>query len=243
MRATTRFLALVLVVLVHAGCASTDARVAPGFEAQAAVPARVIGRTVLLLPADVVCAQVTAGGVAEPRADWTEAARANVEAALERAFAARGADLITYDRSTITPARAQAHDRVLKLNEAVGMSIYFMQDYLPTKRAVFEWSVGEGARSLGEDFDADYALFVFLRDSHASAGLVGMNVLKGVLALGGIPVGMTTGVHFGFAQLVDLRTGQVFWFNKMTDMGPQADLRTGPDAERSVGRLLQGCPL
>lgn len=244
MVASIRSFALVLVLLALAACSSTDPRTAPGYDATAAVPARITGATVLLLPADVECAQVTAGGVAQPMAAWTETARANVRNALEAALAERGARLVEYDSAAVDPARARQHERVLKLNEAVGTSIYFMQDYLPTKRAVFEWSVGEGAKTLAEDFDAEYALFVFLRDSHASAGLVGMNVLKGVVTMAtGVPVMMTSGVHFGFAQLIDLETGNVFWFNKMHADGPGSDLRTAGEAAQSIDRLLTGCPL
>jgi hypothetical protein len=244
MMAAIRSFAGVVLFFVLVACSSTDPRTATGDDAAASVPARITGATVLLLPADVECAQVTAGGVAQPMAAWTETARANVRAALEAALAERGARLVEYDSGAVDPARAAQHERVLKLNEAVGTSIYFMQDYLPTKRAVFEWSVGEGAKTLAEDFDADYALFVFLRDSHASAGLIGMNVLKGVLSMAtGLPVMVASGAHFGFAQLVDLETGNVFWFNKMYADGPGSDLRTSGEASQSIDRLLTGCPL
>ena len=41
---------------------------------------------------------------------------------------------------------------------------------LPNKDGKFDWTLGEGVKALREDADADYALFVFLRDSYASAG-------------------------------------------------------------------------
>lgn len=244
MVARVRPLLVLLLVVVLAACTTSAPRVSPEYAAAQAGPARLAGRTILLLPADVECGQVTAGGMVQPNAAWTEAAAANVVGALERSFAGRGATIVRYDRGTVDRGRAAEHDRVLKLNEAVGASIFFLQDRLPTKRAVFEWSVGEGARTLREDYGADYALFVFLRDTHASAGLVGMNVLKGVvgLATGFVP-GMTSGVQVGFAQLVDLETGRVVWFNKMSDARAGADLRTAPDAAQAVDRLLEGCPI
>jgi hypothetical protein len=237
-------LAVALLVALLAACTTTDPRTSAEFTAAQAAPARLAGRTILLLPADVECGQVTAGGMVQPNAAWTATAEANVMAALERSFAGRGATLVTYDLAGLAADRAELHDRVLKLNEAVGGSIFFLQDVLPTKRAVFEWSVGEGARHLGDDFDADYALFVYLRDTHASAGLVGMNVLKGVvgLATGYVP-GMTSGIQVGFAQLVDLETGNVIWFNKLSDTSAGADLRTAPKAGEAVDALLRGCPI
>jgi hypothetical protein len=237
-------LAAALLVALLAACTTTDPRTSAEYTAAQAAPARLAGRTILLLPADVECGQVTAGGMVQPNAAWTATAEANVMAALERSFAGRGATLVTYDLAGLAADRAELHDRVLKLNEAVGGSIFFLQDVLPTKRAVFEWSVGEGARHLGDDFDADYALFVYLRDTHASAGLVGMNVLKGVvgLATGYVP-GMTSGIQVGFAQLVDLETGNVIWFNKLSDTSAGADLRTAPKAGEAVDALLRGCPI
>jgi hypothetical protein len=237
-------LAAALLVALLAACTTTDPRTSAEYTAAQAAPARLAGRTILLLPADVECGQVTAGGMVQPNAAWTATAEANVMAALERSFAGRGATLVTYDLAGLAADRADLHDRVLKLNEAVGGSIFFLQDVLPTKRAVFEWSVGEGARHLGDDFDADYALFVYLRDTHASAGLVGMNVLKGVvgLATGYVP-GMTSGIQVGFAQLVDLETGNVIWFNKLSDTSAGADLRTAPKAGEAVDALLRGCPI
>ena len=237
-------LAAALLVALLGACTTTDPRTSAEFAAVQTAPAQLAGRTILLLPADIECGQVTAGGLVQPNAAWTATAEANVMAALERSFAGRGATLVTYDPAGLGADRAVLHDRVLKLNEAVGGSIFFLQDVLPTKRAVFEWSVGEGARHLGDDFDADYALFVFLRDTHASAGLVGMNVLKSVvgLATGYVP-GMTSGIQVGFAQLVDLETGNVIWFNKLSDTSAGADLRTAPRADEAVGKLLQGCPI
>jgi uncharacterized 2Fe-2S/4Fe-4S cluster protein (DUF4445 family) len=45
-----------------------------------------------------------------------------------------------------------------------------------------------------------------------------------------------------FASLVDLRTGQVVWFNVAT-AGPQADIRTPEGANLLVKDLLKGVPL
>ena len=254
-------LAAALLVVLLGACTTTDPRTSAEFTAAQAAPARLAGRTILLLPADIECGQVTAGGLVQPNAAWTATAEANVMAALERSFAGRGATLVTYDPAGVAADRAVLHDRVLKLNEAVGGSIFFLQDVLPTKRAVFEWSVGEGARHLGDDFDADYALFVFLRDTHASAGLVGMNVLKSSvgsrlplpLSILGLLTGdvdhhtgrpgMTSGIQVGFAQLVDLETGNVVWFNKLSDTSAGADLRTAPKAGEAVDALLRGCPI
>ena len=91
-------------------------------------------------------------------------------------------------------------------------------------------------RLLGDDVEADYALFVFLRDTYASAGrkaaMVGLAI---------IGVGLPGGVQFGFASLVDLKTGDLVWFNRLVD--PQGDLRDPEPARSAVTKLLADLPL
>src|SRR5574337_268961 len=70
---------LVLTGLVAvAGCTSTNVLRNAELAPQAPGPARV-----LLMPLDVELSELTAGGMLEPRADWTEQAKTHVRAALD----------------------------------------------------------------------------------------------------------------------------------------------------------------
>jgi hypothetical protein len=106
---------------------------------------------------------------------------------------------------------------------------------LPTKDGKFDWSLGAGVGHFRERTGADYALFVFLRDSYASPGRVALIV--GAALLG---VGIPGGQQYGFASLVDLRTGDIIWFNRLID--PGGDLRTPEPARKAIKTLLTDLP-
>jgi hypothetical protein len=56
----------------------------------------------------------------------------------------------------------------------------------------------------------------------------------------GVGVGISTGGTGGFASLVDLRTGDVVWFNKL-DAG-FGDLRNPDGAKTAIRELLKDMP-
>ena len=91
-------------------------------------------------------------------------------------------------------------------------------------------------KSLKEDTGADYALFVYLRDSYTSPGRAALIVAAAILG-----VGLQGGVQLGFASLVDLQTGQIVWFNRL--MSGVGDLRTPEAAEKAIQELLANNPL
>ena len=93
---------------------------------------------------------------------------------------------------------------------------------LPTKKE-FDWSLGSGTRALADEYDADYALFVTMRDSFASGGRAALIVFGAILG-----VGIRGGSRYGFASLVDLRTGDIVWFNQLASgLGNVAVSRMG----------------
>ena len=71
---------LVLACVLFAGAIhaqeSDPRHLAPGFTARPA------GSKLLIVPADMELFSISAGGVQEPKADWTEAAQKNFKAAL-----------------------------------------------------------------------------------------------------------------------------------------------------------------
>jgi hypothetical protein len=192
------------------------------------------------MPPDIECRELTATGLAEPKADWTAAARRNVEQALGDLFAARRAELRTYDASELSPGQRQRVDQIMKLHDAVVRSIV-TADALPTKRDRFEWSLGPGVRSLKEEFGTDYALFVIVRDSYASGGRKVMMAFSLLSALAGTFVPVEGGMLLGAASLVDLETGDVVWFNQVAS--ETGDLRAEEPAADAVQDLMTGCPL
>jgi hypothetical protein len=107
---------------------------------------------------------------------------------------------------------------------------------LPNKGKALDWTIGTGAATLRDRYGADYALFIFVRDSYATAGRALFMI--GAAMFG---VGIPGGQQVGFASLVDLRTGQIVWFNQLASSS--GDLRTAAPAQKTVDALLKGLPL
>jgi hypothetical protein len=63
-------------------------------------------------------------------------------------------------------------------------------------------------------------------------------VLQLFAAMGGVSV--TSGIHWGHAGLIDLKTGELVWLNADREMG--GDLRTEDGAVKRVHELLKGFP-
>ena len=203
----------------------------------------------LVLRPDVTVGSLTTGGMVEPRADWTEQARSNIIAALRAQQAARGGKLtIVEHRNELPGVAEQELADVERLNFVVDESIVehkYLGDYLPTKRRTgLDWTLGEDAVRLGQKGGYDYALFLHAEDEVASRGRIAL----GVIGLAGCIVGFCApnvggAEQLDYASLVDLRTGDVVWFN-VVDAASQVpgikfgDLRTPEGAAQMVERLL-----
>jgi hypothetical protein len=203
----------------------------------------------LVLRPDVTVGALTTGGMVEPRADWTEQARANIIAALRAQQAARGGKVQIIERRTELPGVGEQElADVERLNFVVAQSIVlhkYLGDYLPTKRRKgLDWTLGEDAVRLGRKSGYDYALFMHAEDQVASSGRIAL----GVIGLAGCFVGFCApnvggATQLSYASLVDLHTGEVVWFN-VVRAGSEVpgikfgDLRTPEGSAQMVERLL-----
>jgi len=203
----------------------------------------------LVMRPDVTVGSVTTGGLVEPRADWTDAARANLLAALRAQQAGRGGNVLILERRDALPGvDAETIAELERLHYAVGSSIAlhkYSGAHLPTKRGKgLDWTLGADAIALGRKSNMDYALFLHAEDSFASTGRVALQVL----GIAGCAVGFCApniggGGQFAYASLVDLRTGEVVWFNVLQARSQIAgikmgDIRTADGAAVMVERLL-----
>jgi hypothetical protein len=186
---------------------------------------------------DVELYVLTAGGLLEPNAVWTAAAHGHVASALVTELRRKGLDAMAYAPPE-DPTKKHAHDQLLKLHDTVAGVMVGGGLLLPTKKGRLGWSLGEGAQALRREQPEDYALFVLLRDSYASAGRHATGVAVAILSLG--TVAMPMGQQRGAASLVDLRTGEIVWFNQL--FSSSGDLRTPESAQKAVGSLLGKLP-
>lgn len=202
---------------------------APGFS-QVAKSAEV-----LVMPVDVELFSMSAGGVNEPRADWTASAHAHMQQALQAKSLKLGLKFKQMDEKA-----ADEHAELISLHAAVARSIALHHSTggawsLPTKEGKLDWSFGEAMQPLKQQTGSQYGLFVWVRDSYASAerklAMVGLALLG---------VGLTGGAQVGYASLVDLSTGQIVWFNRLAR--GSGDLREAGEAVESIDALMTGFP-
>ena len=105
-----KILALCYLVLALIGCAQTPVRHKTAhLETREAV-------SVVLMPIDIELSSLTAGGVKEVRADWTETANDLLSDALERQLADKSDRLIEYVPPD-GPLTLQQHQQIMKLQE------------------------------------------------------------------------------------------------------------------------------
>ncbi|HEX6829793.1 MAG TPA: hypothetical protein VF104_12540, partial [Burkholderiales bacterium] len=188
---------------------------------------------IAVMPLDVELFSISAGGVLEPRADWTEQALTHFRAALHSKKPRPDIEVIDLE-----DADDETVQSLNSLHGAVGAAIaghHFGMYALPTKEGRLDWSMGPEVRSIRERTGADYALFTFIRDSYASSERVAAMVVAAAFG-----VGLSGGRQVGYASLVELETGRVVWFNFL--LRGTGDLREPDKARETLEALLSGFP-
>lgn len=230
MKTTLRaLLASALICTAALAAAAENRNLAPGFTnlPQAA--------KLVLMPVDVELYSMSAGGVNEPKADWTANAQRHMKAELVQRAMTLGLTTEVMDDKA-----ADEFAEPMALHAAVARSIALHHSLggawsLPTKGGKLNWSFDDALRNLKARTGSDYGLFIWVRDSYASAerklAMVGLALLG---------VGITGGMQVGYASLVDLNSGQVLWFNQLTR--GSGDLREPKEAAESIDMLLRGFP-
>ena len=202
----------------------------------------------LVMRPDVTVNSLTTGGMSEPRADWTEQARGNIINSLRKEQSERGGKvLILARRNELPNVSAEEIADLERLHFAVGNSIAlhkYSGASLPTKRGKgLEYTLGEDAVSLGRRTGYDYALFLYAQDNIASSGRTALQALGVAGCFIGFCAPSGGSNQFAYASLVDLRTGEVVWFNVL-QTGSQlpgvkfGDIRTQQGADQMVERLV-----
>lgn len=222
------------VLVLVAGCATTATQTyVPELRRSSPDP------RIVLMPLDVELMEMDMGGVLEPKPEWTAAARRFITEEIRAEKSRQGFTLQEFPEDLQGPPEEQELiDQLVKVHAAVGRAIRQNRKPFQQLRSLGEkpqWSLGEEVRILREKTGADYALFVHVRDSYASDGR------KLVMVAGAaLKTGLMGGIQSGFASLVDLKTGDIVWFNQLGRA--VGDLRTREPATETVKLLMKDFP-
>ena len=195
-------------------------------------------KIVLMRPAVKVGEQST-GGMFEPNADWTDQAKENLGKAIA-AMQSQLGNVVSSYAEQVGPDAARATEYRALFDAVAGSVIvyqFFPGNRLPTKKRKdsFEWTLGSDIATLPGLDGADYALFIVTEDQFGSTG---RKVAQLFGAMAGVSI--TSGIHKGFAGLVDVRTGDLVWLNADLQMG--GDVRTEEGAHKRITQLFEGFP-
>jgi hypothetical protein len=221
--------ALVFLCLLASRAEAQSKNLADGFSV---LPQKA---TVVIMPTDIELFSISAGGILEPKADWTEAASRYFKSALSERKSSLGVATVE-----LTERDADELAEINALHAAIARSVSLhhfgpSSMSLPTKAGKLDWSLGEVVRTVREKTKADYALFSWVRDSYVSGERVATMI---ALALFGI--GVPGGQQIGYASLIDLETGRIVWFNRL--LRATGDLREQAKAAETVNALLENFP-
>jgi hypothetical protein len=221
---------MVLAVALAGPAVAQSKHLAPGFAALST------GSKVAIMPTDIELFSISAGGVLEPKADWTEAASRHFSNALiEKKRKALKLEVVE-----VAEKDADEFAEINALHGAIARAIsmhHFGSGYfnLPTKDGKLDWSLGEATQPIKKATGADYALFTWVRDSYASGERIATMIALAVLG-----VGVGGGMQTGYASLVELETGRVLWFNQL--QRASGDLREAEMAAETIDALLANFP-
>jgi hypothetical protein len=229
-----RIFVIGLIALATSACTTVKRQAAADFQPPQG------NYNIIVMRPDIAVSVFTVGGTMEPREDWTNAAREHVLNAIQKQQLARGGTskvAVTREEAGASPELVLELER---LHEAVGQSIkvhkYSAYGQLPTKKGRFDWTLGELAMQYRQASGYDYALFIYARDSFSSEGRQALQAIGVIGCIVGVCIPPAGGVQLGFASLVELRTGNVVWFNYLvSDVG---DIRTAAGAAKMVDLLL-----
>jgi len=191
-------------------------------------------KRIVMIEPDVQLMELDAGGILEPRADWTKAAQTFIDRDLRAHFAKTGAELVNADRPT--PRDIQLVKLHTVVAKAILTHLYNRDASLRNKARARDWTLGPGTNEMRDRYGADYALFVFVRDSYSTANRQWVEVLGNLAG-----AHLDTAVQEGFASLDDLRNGNIVWFNRL--ITTYGDLRTEEPAQLAVDALIKDMPL
>lgn len=187
----------------------------------------------LIFRPDIKIGETTTAGLFQTQAEWHALARKEMIAALLEETRQRGFAASLHEEESALLSEHRALFRLI-VSAAIRHKL-FGRDPLPGKAEDLDWTLGAGMAQIAPQSGAHYGLFLFSQDSFESAGRKAAELVASLMG-----AGAKGGTHFGYAALVDLRSGDLLWLN--VDLKAGGDVRTADGASARIAQLLSDFP-
>ena len=179
---------------------------------------------IVLLPPEVEVYQLSAGGVSEKIGEWSKQARQNLVQSLQDLFnGQKNIDFEVINEDSLNKEQKVLITALNALYDAINTSLLIhvygrAEDRFSEKIKNFDYSFGPDVQQL--DRKADAYLFLSSIEYLPSAGRqalqIGAVVVGALLGAIVVPTGDYTLIN---VALVDAKTGDILWHNKLSSMG------------------------
>ncbi|MCB1763393.1 MAG: hypothetical protein KDI27_09680 [Gammaproteobacteria bacterium] len=235
-----RILPLLLALLLLAGCASVPQHKVH-YRLIEAQSGRLTTGKAILLPLKIKVKEMTASGITEVVPTWTEVGNNNFSASLQRNQQTLFGNMTWVNPPALDEAEATLLDQHIALNETVVSNAVAVTNALSGnawthKRKHFDYSIGPGLAFLADRTGADKAILVMGEDVRSSGGRKAAFVVLAAFGVG-IPLGHAV----TFANIIDLRSGDILWMNQHVSVGELGYL-DGKHTDRIVQDLFKEYP-
>lgn len=223
---------LLLACVVFSPAIATNPATKPGFVIPTDKTVRIV-----VLKKDISVAEVTTGGLDQPKADWTKQAQLSFDIAFQSNLLQRSIKYIPMPEMKGDDAKLLSNYLdLLKItaDQAVKHEV-FAGEALPTKNSDLYWSLGPQISELGSKLGADYGVIMYSRNSYISKGRKSAEIVSSLFG-----EKAPTGVNAGSMTLVDLKTGDIVWMN--IDVMLNGDVRDNAGSIEQISQLMRNFP-
>jgi hypothetical protein len=196
-------------------------------------------KKVVVLPPQVTVMEMSAGGVVEKVGEWTDQANRNVAAAARRYLSSSDRLRLVEMPKLSAPDQQRLEEHVALYDLVAGAALTHTSGGIEAwehKRQRFDYTLGNGLKTLKERTGADAAIIFVGEDRVSSAGRKAAFVVAAAMGVA-IPMGHS----FLSAGVVDLVSGDILWLNRSVST-QGADLRNAEDAQAMVDAMFANYP-
>lgn len=199
---------------------------------------RPLPQKVIVVPADVVVQELSAGGVLEKAPDWARQSSQNLTRAMMEVGGA-SSHFKVLEAPELSEEEQDLLDNSIATFMTVGVTAHntllWGGDAWEHKRTGFDYTLGPGLAFLREKTGADAVILMAGDDIVSSDGRKAA-VLVGAL----LGVGLPTGRSLALTSMVDLATGDLLWMHY--DESGTKDLKNYDGAKEMVADIFSKYP-